>query len=108
MIAGACLRCRVCSMYVGSARRGQCNGATYHEMSRAMAVDLVGDVAGAATVLGHGHLAMARGLEGPDDVGILWVLAQLVGGQRGHGGCGYGRISTDAPVQSAVLFTARL
>jgi hypothetical protein len=49
-----------------------------------MAVDLVGDVNGATSVLCHSDFALLVGLELPDGVLILWMLLQLFCSQWSH------------------------
>jgi hypothetical protein len=57
---------------------------THHKLAFSMAVNLVGYVDGATSVLCNGDLSFLGRLEPPDGVLILWVLLQLFGRHRRH------------------------
>jgi hypothetical protein len=58
---------------------------TYHQMTVAMAMDLIGNVDGAAPVFRNRHFALPFWFEIPDGVVVFGVLEQLFGCQRRHG-----------------------
>ena len=84
----ACLRRNIRPRATGNTE----GGTTYHEVAVAVAMKLVCDVDGAAAVFGHGHFALALGLEVPDGVGVFWVLEQLVDSHGRHGRCWAGGV----------------
>ena len=55
-------------------------GCTHDEAAGAMAVDLISNVNGPASILCDAGCALVVGVEVPDGVVILGVLLQLVGG----------------------------
>jgi hypothetical protein len=57
---------------------------THHKLAFSMAVNLVGYVDGATSVLCNGDLSFLGRLELPDGVLILWVLLQFFGCHRRH------------------------
>jgi hypothetical protein len=61
------------------------SGATYHEVSITMAVDLIGDVEGSASVFSNSDLALLLWFKMPFGVGEFWVLLQLFNCHRCHG-----------------------
>lgn len=61
------------------------SGATYHETTVTMTMDLVGNVDGPASVFGDGYLAVLLWLEVPYGVVVFRVVKQLLDGQWGHG-----------------------
>ena len=61
------------------------SGATYDEMSVAMAVDLVSDVKGSTSGLGYSGLALFCWLKVPDGMRVFWMVEQLFGSHWRHG-----------------------
>jgi hypothetical protein len=57
---------------------------TYHNAAIAMAMNLIGDVDGATSVLCHSNFTLLVWLELPDGVLVFWVLLQLFRSQWRH------------------------